>query len=48
MRDHALTPQAADYAADVTLTLAVPPEQLDAVERALSEASGGRIRLERL
>lgn len=48
LRDHALTPQAADYAADVTLTLAVPPEQLDAVERALSEASGGRIRLERL
>ncbi len=46
LRDCSLRPLTADYAADVTLSLAVPREELEELERALSDATGGRLRLE--
>lgn len=46
LRDHGLRPATADYGANVTLALAVPPEDLEALERALTDATGGRLRLE--
>jgi uncharacterized YigZ family protein len=46
LRACALRPTSADYAVDVTLSLAVPPEELEALERALRDATAGRLRLE--
>lgn len=46
LRDQSLSPTSADYGEDVTLTLAVPPEALAELERALTEATGGRLSLE--
>jgi uncharacterized YigZ family protein len=46
LRERGLAPSSADYAADVTLSLAVPPDELEALERALVDATGGRLRLE--
>ena len=42
----ALQPGASDYGADVTLSVDVPPEEVEELERALIEATGGRVRLE--
>ena len=46
LRELGLEPVSADYEARVSLSLAVPDEQLDALERALRDASGGRLGLE--
>ena len=46
LREHALRPLAATYAADVTLSLAVPPEDLEDLDRALADATAGRLRIE--
>ena len=46
LRDHGLQPLASDYAADVTLSLAVPPEDVVRLGRALADATGGRLQLE--
>ncbi|MEZ6189237.1 MAG: YigZ family protein [Planctomycetota bacterium] len=46
LREQALSASAADYGADVRLTVPVPPEDLPQLERALREATAGRVELE--
>lgn len=46
LRDRGLVPEAAEYAEEVTLSLAVPPEEVEELKRALSDATAGRLRLE--
>ena len=46
LREFGLEPLAADYGGEVTLSLAVPPELLEALEQALRDASAGRLGLE--
>jgi uncharacterized YigZ family protein len=46
LRDRALRPLEADYGADVTFSLEVQPEDLQDLERALADATAGRVRLE--
>lgn len=46
LRELGLEPVAADYEAEVSLSLAVPTEQVEALERALSDATAGRLSLD--
>jgi len=46
LRERGLSPAASDYGADVSLSVEVPPEDLDALAAALREATGGRLELE--
>lgn len=45
LRERGLSPAASDYGADVSLAVDVPPEELEALEQSLSDATGGRLRL---
>lgn len=47
LRERGLSPAAADYGEDVCFSLEVPPEDLAALEKSLSDATGGRLELER-
>lgn len=46
LRERGLAAQGSEYGAEVTLSLAVPPEELDALARALTDATAGRVALE--
>jgi uncharacterized YigZ family protein len=46
LRERGLRPASSDYGADVKLSVEVRPEDLEALEKALTEATGGRLSLE--